>query len=153
VDPSIPVPAARPIREALGIYLLPQRLAAWVSGAMGLFGLLLAIVGVYGLMAFQVTRRSREMAVRMALGATPGNITRLLVVREARVPAIGMGVGVLLAAALTFGASRVVAGARAVDPVVLITVPLLLLSTSLVAMLAPVMPLLRRPPMERLRED
>jgi len=153
VDRSIPISTARPLREALGIYLLPQRLAAWVSGAMGLFGLLLAIVGVYGLMVFQVTRRARELAVRMALGATHGDVTRLLLLREGRVPLIGMGVGVLFAAALSFGASRVVVGARAFDPVVLVAVPLLLLATSLVAMLAPVVPLLRRPPMERLRED
>lgn len=153
VDPSLPVSAVRPLNDALDVYLMPQRLAAWVSGAMSLFGLLLALVGVYGLTAFLVSRRSREMAIRIALGATNRDVVRLLLVQGGRAPLIGMGVGVVLATALTFGASQVVAGARAGDPVVIAAVPIVLAFTAALAMLTPVRRLLRLSPIARLRED
>jgi len=153
VDRALPVPVVRPLNEALGVFLLPQRLAAWVSGAMGLFGLLLAAIGIYGLMAFLVSRRSREMAIRVALGATDGDVVRLLLVQGGRAPLIGLAVGLVLATAFTIGASTVVVGARADDPVVIAAVPALLAMIAVGAMLTPVLRLLRRPPMERLRED
>jgi len=153
VDPSLPLVTPQPITEALEIFLLPQRLAAWVSGAMAFFGLLLALVGVYGLTAFLVSRRSREMAIRIALGATNGQVLRLLLLRGGRAPLIGLGAGVLLSSVLTYGAGLVVPGARVGDPVVIAGVPLVLALTAALAMLAPVRRVLGKPPMSRLREE
>jgi ABC-type antimicrobial peptide transport system permease subunit len=153
VDPSLPLPLVRPLNDALDVYLLPQRLAAWVSGAMGVFGLLLALVGIYGTTAFLVSRRAREMAIRMALGATNGAVVRLIVLRGGRAPLVGVGVGVLLASLLTIAASKVVVGARVLDPVVLGAVPLVLGLTAALAMLTPVRRLLRRPLVAQLRAD
>lgn len=153
VDPSLPLPMIRPLNQALETYLVPQRLAAWVSAAMGFFGLLLALVGIYGLTAFLVSRRSREMAIRMAMGATGGEVARLIVLRGGRAPLIGIGIGLTIATALTIGASKVVIGARAGDPVVIVAVPLLLALTAALAMLAPVRRLLGGSIAARLRES
>ena len=137
----------------MNVYLMPQRLAAWVSGAMGVFALLLAIVGIYGTTAYLVTRRAREMAIRMALGATNADVARMISLRGGRAPMIGLAIGVLLGAALTIGASKVVTGARAGDPVVIATVPIILALTAMLAMLVPLRRLLKAPLAARLRDD
>jgi putative ABC transport system permease protein len=153
VDPSLPASLPRPVNDALSVYLLPQRVAATVSGAMGVFGLLLAVVGVYGLMAFLVSRRARELAVRVALGASNGDLAKLLLLRAGRGPMVGVVVGTALGSGLAVGASKFVPGARAVDPVVLLGVPSLLLVITALAMAAPVFRLVRRPLMDRLRDE
>jgi len=153
VDASLPLPVVRPLNEALEIYLLPQRLSALVSGAIGAFGLLLALVGIYGTTAFIVSRRAREMAIRIALGASDRDVVRMIALRGGRAPLIGLAIGVLLGAALTVGASTVVVGARAGDPVVIGTVPLVLGLTAAIAMAAPLRRLLRAPLAARLRDD
>lgn len=153
VDPSLPMPNVGSLNDALSVYFMPQRLAAWVSGAMGVFALLLAIVGIYGTTAFLVSRRGREMAIRMALGATSGDVVRMIVLRGGRAPMIGLGIGLIIGAALTVGASKVVTGARAGDPVVIGTVPIVVALTAMFAMLAPVRRLLRMSLVARLRDE
>jgi putative ABC transport system permease protein len=153
VDPSLPPPDMRPLDDALETYLMPQRLAAWVSGSLGTFGLLLALVGIYGTTAFLVSRRAREMAIRMALGATDADVLRLLLRSGGRAPAAGLVIGALLAAALMVVASKAVAGARSFDPVVIATVPAILIVTATLATLAPARGLLRTSLAARLRDD
>jgi hypothetical protein len=153
IDPSLPLPVVRPLNEVLDVYLMPQRLAAWASGAMGAFGLLLALVGIYGTTAFLVSRRAREMAIRMALGATDAEVVRMIVLRGGRAPAAGLGIGMLLGTALAFVASNVVAGARAIDPVAIAAVPVVLALTTALAMLTPLRRLLRAPLAPRMRDD
>jgi hypothetical protein len=153
VDPSLPMPTVRPLNEAVEVYLMPQRLAAWVSGAMGIFGLLLALVGVYGTTAFLVSRRAHEMAIRMALGATHADVVRLVVLRGGRAPMAGLAIGLVLAVLLTIVASNVVVGARGVDAVVIAAVPLVLALTAGLAMLTPVRRLLGIPLASRLRDN
>ncbi len=153
LDPSVPYTRVRPLAEAMQVFLLPQRLAAFVAGVTGLFGLLLAAVGIYGVTAFLVMRRSREVAIRLALGATSGDVTRLLLRSGSVAPLIGLGVGTLIAGALTVGASNVLAGVRAGDPVVLSVAPATIALVALAAMLVPVRRLLRGSPMSRLREE
>ena len=153
IDPSLPLPAFRQLNDALAIQLLPQRLAAWVSGSMGMFGLLLALVGIYGTTAFLVSRRAREMAIRMAMGATSREVVRLVVVRGGRAPLIGMGVGVVLASAFTAVASKFVPGVQMLDPIVVAGVPVLLMSAGALSMATPVRRLLRASLAARLRDD
>ncbi len=153
VVPALPVPVLRPMDEALGIFLLPQRLAAWVAGVMTVFALALAVIGVYGIAAFFVTQRGREIAVRQALGATAGSVMRLILARNGRGVLAGLVAGVALVAVATVGAAKVVPGAVAADPVVLAGVPLVLAVCAGAAMLAPLRRQLRRPIMGLLRED
>jgi predicted permease len=106
IDPLLPRPTVIPLTEATGIVLLPQRAAAWVTGGLGIVGLLLATVGLYGIMAYSSARRTREMAVRMALGAQRADVLGIVVKEGMRLAGLGVAIGVLLAA----GATRVIAG-------------------------------------------
>jgi ABC-type lipoprotein release transport system permease subunit len=139
--------------DVLDIYLLPQRLASWVAAAMGVFGLILAGVGIYGVAAFVASRRAKEVAIRMALGATDRDVTRLLVQNGARAPLAGLLVGVTVGLVLSVGASKVVPGVRAADPVALVVVALVVGALSLVALTFPARAMVKSGPMRRLRDE
>jgi hypothetical protein len=153
LDPTLPLSSIRPIDEALGVFLLPQRLAAWVAGLMGGFGMLLAVIGVYGVSAFLVSRRAREMAVRVALGATPSGVVGLMLRQGGRGPLAGLAVGAVLSGAVTIAAGRFMSGARAADPVVLLGVPLVLALVAGTAIVLPAVRQLRRPIVSMLRDE
>ena len=150
---SIPIPDPRPLADALNLYLLPQRLAAWVAATMGAFGLLLAGVGIYGVAAFAASRRAREVAIRMALGATDRDVTRLLVRGGARAPLAGLLTGLAIGVALSIGAASVIPGVRVADPAALSIVAAVVVLLSAISLLLPVRGMLRRAPMRRLREE
>ena len=106
IDPTLPRPRLTTLRRATGIVLLPQRTAAIVTGALGCIGLLLASVGLYGTMAFSAGRRTREIGIRIALGAERSTIL-MLIIRE------GLGLaslGILIGLALAAAATRLIAG-------------------------------------------
>ena len=101
LDPALPPPLVTTLRRETSIVLFPQRVAAMVSGLLGGAGLLLAAVGLYGLIAFSVGRRTREIAVRVALGAQRGDVVGMVLREGMRLAGTGVVVGVLLAAAAT----------------------------------------------------
>jgi ABC-type antimicrobial peptide transport system permease subunit len=94
------------MQDLAAIGLLPQRIVGVVSGAMGSLGILLAATGIYGVIAFQVLRRTREFGVRLALGATAGTLMRSIFRSAMRIAIVGIMVGSVLA----FGMSRALAG-------------------------------------------
>jgi len=150
---SLPIPEFRPLHDAMAIMLLPQRLATWVAACMGAFGLLLAALGIYGVAAMVAARQAREMAIRIALGATSGHVVRLMVSRGVGAPLIGVAIGLALAAALSFGASQVVAGVRPADPLALLLAVAAVGSAVAIALWHPVRRQLARHPMAVLREE
>ena len=152
-NPGLVVPSVRPLDDAMSVFLLPQRLAAWVSAAMGTFGLLLAIVGIYGVTTFVMARRAREVAIRMALGATAGSVIRLLMRQGARAPMVGAGIGTVLAIVAAIAASKVVGGTRPTDPLLVVGMPMLVAMIVGAAMFAPIRRIVRASPMTNLRED
>ncbi|MEX1257888.1 MAG: ABC transporter permease [Gemmatimonadota bacterium] len=137
VAPALPVETVLPLREGLAVFFLPQRLAAWVTGAVGLLGLMLAAVGVYGLTAFSVGRRTREIGVRLALGAAPGDVLRRVLQEGMRAPLIGMGIGVAVSAALATVAARFLTSISPGDPIAYGAAMAILLLTALGAALVP----------------
>lgn len=153
--PTLPVPPLRPITEALEVFLLPQRMAAWVAATMGLFGLILAAVGVYGVTAFAVTRRAREIAIRVALGATGRDVGLLVVRQGARAPLIGMAAGLAVAIGLSvvLAGVGVVPGVRPADPASVLSALGLLSLIAVAAMADPVRRVIGRPTMAALREE
>ncbi|MEW6320832.1 MAG: ABC transporter permease [Acidobacteriota bacterium] len=116
-DPNLPVLQHVSLEEAIGIGLLPQRLAAAVSGAVGVVGLLLAAIGLYGVTAFAVAQRTREIAVRMALGATRARVLRLVFARGLWLTAAGLLVGLGLAAGTGSLARSLLVGVSPLDGV------------------------------------
>jgi len=106
LDPALPPPLVTTLRRETTIVLFPQRVAATVTGVLGGVGLLLAAVGLYGLIAFSVGRRTREIGVRVALGAQRADVLGMVLREGMRLAGTGVVVGVLLAAAAT----RLIAG-------------------------------------------
>jgi putative ABC transport system permease protein len=93
VDPSASV-ETRPMRTALGLAMLPSQVGAILLGSMGMLGLLLAAVGLYGSLLYAVSRRVREIGVRVALGATPVDVVRLVTRQSLVMVAAGLVVGI-----------------------------------------------------------
>ncbi len=116
VEPSVPIVQLQTFENAAAIGLLPQQLSAWIAGSVGTIGIFLAALGLYGLMAFLVTQRTREIAIRMALGASDRTV-RLMILKQAAVlAAFGGLVGVILASVIATLAQSLLVGVAPIDP-------------------------------------
>ena len=116
LDPHVPVLRAKTLRDHMGEILMPQRMGATLLGSFSLLALILAAVGIYGLLSYLVTMRTHEIGVRMALGANKGQILRM-VLQHSFVPVLfGVVAGVLIA----FWATRLIVsflfGVSGLDP-------------------------------------
>jgi len=96
--------------------LLRDRLMAVLAGAFGLLASLLAAIGLYGVIAYAVARRSREIGIRMALGAQPSAVVALVLRQGLGLAAAGLGVGAVIALGAAFALSRALYGVSIVDP-------------------------------------
>ena len=114
VEPNVPIVMLQSFDDAAAIGLLPQKLAAWIAGSVGTIGIFLAALGLYGLMAFLVAQRTREIAIRMALGASNGDMRSMVLKQAGTLGAIGGVIGLALAAGIGTLA-QVAAGRRAAD--------------------------------------
>jgi predicted permease len=117
VEPDVPLILLQSFDDAVAVGLLPQRLAAWVAGGVGTVGIFLAALGLYGLMAFVVTQRTREIAIRMALGASHGNVRGLVLKQAARLSALGAAVGLMMAGVVGALAQSMLVGVPPLDPI------------------------------------
>ncbi|MGE3275032.1 MAG: ABC transporter permease [Vicinamibacterales bacterium] len=113
---GLPVLTIQSLEAAAGIGLLPQRLAAWVAGAVGVVGLLLAGLGLYAVVAFSVASRTREIAVRMALGASRESVLSLVLRQGAWLATVGGAAGLALAAGAGLLARALLLGVAPLDP-------------------------------------
>ena len=100
IDPSVPVFNAMPLEEYIAASLFPQRIAASLLGALGSAALLLAAIGLYGVMAYSVAQRTNEIGIRVALGAQPLDVLRMIIRESMTLALPGLVVGSLLATAL-----------------------------------------------------
>jgi predicted permease len=151
VDAQAVTSNPRTMREGIGEMLYPRRLAAAVLGASGAIGLLLASMGLYGVVSYSVAQRVREIGVRMALGADRDDIVRLIVREGARVAAAGIALGLMLAYAAIRLASRVVVELPSLDVATLLAVPALLSAVVVLACYLPALRAARVDPMVVLR--
>jgi predicted permease len=117
VEPNVPIVLLQSFADAVAVGLLPQRLTAWIAGSVGSIGVGLAALGLYGLMAFVVTQRTREIAIRMALGASNGNMRAMVLKQAAWLGATGGIIGLVLAAVIGTLAQSLLVGVQAIDPV------------------------------------
>jgi len=136
VDASLPVYDARTLNEHMQIAVFAQRMAADLLGAMGVLALLLAAIGLYGVMAYAVSQRTQELGIRLALGASPGSLLGMVVRQGMTLTVIGLAIGLALALGAfgSIGAVRtLLPGISPLDPVTFIAVPALLATIALLA--------------------
>jgi ABC-type antimicrobial peptide transport system permease subunit len=95
---------------------LPQRIAAWIAASVGIIGLLLCALGLYGLTAFSAAQRTREIAIRLAVGAPHRAVLWLVLRQAATLALVGASVGLALAAVLSRLLERLLVGLKPIDP-------------------------------------
>jgi len=150
---NLPLIRALPLRELADVGLLPQRIAAGILASFGVVALLLAAVGLYGVVAFAVAQRTREIGIRVALGAQSSEVLRLMLRQGMTLAGIGLLVGLPLA----IGAGKLVSGfllgAGAADPLVFIVAAVTLGLVTLVASYVPARRASRVDPIVALRSS
>jgi predicted permease len=137
LDPNLPVIRVERLEQATAIGLIPHRIAAALAGALGLIGLLLAAVGIYGVTAFAVANRTREIGVRVALGAARAQVLRLVLSQGLALAAAGTGIGIVLGLGSAFLLSRFLFGVAPTDLVTIGVAALVFVSVSAVASYVP----------------
>ena len=133
--------------------LMPMRMGATLAGVQGVLALLLAALGITGLVSFAVTQRTREIGIRMALGANIKDVLKLVTKQGFRLICIGLAIGLVLA----LGVSHLLAGllyrVSPTDPVVFLGVIIVILITALFAGWIPARRVAKIDPMEALRYE
>lgn len=153
IDPSAAI-EVKPMNRALGLVLLPSRVGAVLLGSMGILGLTLAAIGLYGLLMYSVSRRIREIGIRMALGAKPATVGYLVLRNSLLMVGFGLAVGGILSYFLVNPlAMFLVPELSPHDPVSFVAVFATLLLVAILATLAPAIRALRVDPMEALRYE
>ncbi len=152
LDPALPLFSVSTLTEATSVSLLPARVAGALLGALGTFALALAALGIYGVLSFLVHARTREIGVRVALGASPGALTTMVFRQAMTWTVAGAAIGVLLALALTRFLQGFLYGISATDGWTFGSVTVLLVLVAGVAALVPALRASRLNPLVALRE-
>jgi predicted permease len=153
LDAQMPLASAKPLADRMAMPLLPARLAASVLGVFGLVALALAAIGVYGVMSNAVARRTREIGVRVALGAQAADVLRMAM-RQGMAPVVaGVAIGAAAALALMQMAKSFLFGVSAADPLTYVAVTALLVGVALLACYVPARRAAKVDPMVALRSE
>ncbi|MGH9861699.1 MAG: FtsX-like permease family protein, partial [Candidatus Acidiferrales bacterium] len=153
LDANLPVFNIRTLDAQMGIALLPVRMAATLLGVMGGLALLLAAVGIYGVISFAVSQRTREIGIRMALGAQRRDILSLVLRSGMALTLIGCALGLAAAAGVTRFLTFLLYGISPLDPLTFIGIPALLAAVAMLACWIPARRASRVDPMVALRYE
>lgn len=153
IDPQLPLYGTGSLEEMLGFAFFPLRAAAIALSAFGLLAIMLAVTGIHGLVSYAVARRVREIGIRMAIGARPSQVLRLVLGRIAVLLAIGSLIGLALALAAGQVLASIVYGATSSDPRILLAVLVTIALLGLLSSWAPTRRALRTDPMAALRYE
>ena len=153
IDPHLPIGLVRPMDDLIGDSLAPRQLNFVLVSAFAFVALVLTAAGLYGVMAYLVTQRTREIGVRMALGASPRQILRLVLGQAGAMALVGIGAGIVGALALTRSMTSLLFGVSTADPAVYVVVSLLLAVVALVAVAVPASRATRVDPVNALRDS
>jgi len=153
MDPAVSVSNLKTMRQRIESSLVGYEGTALVLSVAGIIGLLLATIGIYGVVAYSVAQRTHEVGIRMALGANPRNILRLIL-RQGMIPAL---IGVAIGLAGSFALTRLIAGqlygVKPTDPLTLAAVSALLCLVTAAACVIPARRAMRVDPMVALRYE
>jgi putative ABC transport system permease protein len=157
VDKDVPVFSVRPLSEIVADSRAPKRLSAQLLAGFAALALLLAAIGIYGVMSYSVTQQTREIGIRVALGAQRRDILKMVVGQGMALAAIGVALGLALALSLAFGLtealSTILFRVSRTDPPTYALVPVVLTLVALVACYVPARRALRIDPMRALRYE
>jgi len=153
MNTQVPPISMRPLENVIANSLLPQRLVAVVAGALGIAGVLLAAIGIYGVTAYSVTQRTREIAIRAALGAGHARLVRLVLRQGVWLTTIGLVIGVILAGIAGQVLSLLLVGVSPIDPLTFLVSCVLCGTVSLAACYVPVHRALRIAAADALRAE
>ena len=153
LDANLPVADVRTLERVTDDSLARPRFTTFLLGLFAMLALTLAAIGIYGVISLLVTRRRQEIGIRMALGAAPAAVVRLILRRGAALAAIGVAAGLFAAALLSRIISSMLYGVTAFDPLTFATIPLVLLIVALVASLIPAGRAAALDPVVALREE
>ncbi|MCH8948204.1 MAG: ABC transporter permease [Acidobacteria bacterium] len=153
LDPTLAAYSVRTLTEHMGVSLLPVRMAATLLGIFGFLALVLAAVGIYGVMSYAVSQRTHEIGIRMALGAQPRDILRSVIGQGMMLVLIGVVIGLAVALAVTRFLTFLLYGISATDPATFAGVSLLLAAVALLACYIPARRATKVDPMVALRYE
>jgi ABC-type antimicrobial peptide transport system permease subunit len=153
VDAGLPVPEIEPVEVRIRESLYTQRLVAILSSAFGILATLLAAIGLYGVIAFAVARRTGEIGLRMALGALPADVLRMVLLDAGRMAAVGIVIGLGAAFALSRYLESQLFGVKAADPYIYAGAALVLAVVAALAAFVPARRASRIDPISALRYE
>jgi len=137
LDPTLPLFDVKTLNEHMRLSLFPAKIAATVLGVFGLVALMLSAIGIYGITSYSVAQRTREIGIRMALGAQLGDVLKLVLTNGVRLTLIGVAIGLLGAYLVTRAITSVLYGVSATDPLTFVFISLLLVAVALLACFVP----------------
>jgi predicted permease len=153
INPDLPILNILSMQQYAALSMFPQQVASWVSRALGFFGLILSAIGIYTVVTFAVEHRTREIGVRIALGATGRGVRRMLLFEGLRLSAWGIGIGLVVSAAVSQMLKGLLFGVSAFDPVAFGVAPALVITVAIAAILVPARRATRLDPLVALRHD
>ena len=136
-DPNLPVASIRPVEVYIRESLYTDRLVAILAGTFGALATLLAAIGLYGVVAYAVARRTGEIGVRMALGALPGDVLRMVLLEASRMAGVGIAIGLGAAFVLSRYIESQLFGVKPADPAIYAAAAVVLAAVALAAALVP----------------
>jgi putative ABC transport system permease protein len=152
-DPTLPLDDIRSVSYLVDRAVSPRRFITQLLSAFAVVALVLAALGIYGVIAASVTARTREIGIRMALGAAPATVRRALLGEAALLAGVGVLAGVMVAAGVSRVVSSLAFGVSAIDPTTFVAAPITLLAVALVAALLPALRAARTNPVTALRVE
>lgn len=152
-DPDQPLYDIQTMEQAISDWAISQRLTSWLLGVFAFIAMALAATGVYSVMSYSVAQRTKEIGLRMALGAGRITLLQMFLYRGARITLVGIAAGAAGALVCTKAMSALLYDVRAFDPQVFIAVSAVILLISIIAILIPAYRATKVDPMEALRHD
>jgi putative ABC transport system permease protein len=152
LDPNI-LASSTVITKSLNRWVWFSQVGATLASALGLLALVLASVGIYGVMSYSVTQRLHEMGIRMALGATPHDVLMIVLWQGLRLSLFGVAIGLVVALAIVRMIAAMLYGISATDPFTFVSVSLFLIAVALLGCYMPARRAMRIDPMVALRYE